>query len=75
MLGLALSFSMGPAVTEENAKEKNVTEDQILRALVFEKKPLTRGLSIGRNRSIRPRPQLKDRLSRRCVAASLVRCR
>ena len=47
MLGLALSFSMGSAFAEETAKEKNVTEDQILRALVVEKKPLTRGLSIG----------------------------
>ena len=45
--GLALSFGMGTALAEEKAKEKNVTEDQILRALVSEKKPLTRGLSIG----------------------------
>ena len=47
ILGFALSFGMGPALAEGKAKEKNVTEDQILRALVTEKKPLTRGLSIG----------------------------
>jgi len=51
-LGLALSFGMGTALTEEKAKDKNVTEDQILRALVSEKKPLTRGLSVA--------PQLVD---------------
>ena len=51
-LGLAMSFGLGTALTEEKAKEKNVTEDQILRALVSEKKPLTRGLSVG--------PQLVD---------------
>ena len=46
-LGLALSCSLGPVLAEEGTKQKNVTEDQILRALVSEKKPLTRGLSIG----------------------------
>ena len=30
-----------------SAQDKNVTEDQILRALAPEKKPLTRGLSVG----------------------------
>jgi outer membrane protein OmpA-like peptidoglycan-associated protein len=46
-LGAALSFGMGTAFAEEKAKEKNVSEDQILRALTPEKKPLTRGLSVG----------------------------
>ncbi|MBR1272793.1 OmpA family protein [Bradyrhizobium sp. AUGA SZCCT0222] len=46
-LGAALCFGMASAVAEEKAKDKNVTEDQILRALVPEKKPLTRGLSVG----------------------------
>ena len=46
-LGAALSFGMATALAEEKAKDKNVTEDQILRALVPEKKPLTRGLSAG----------------------------
>ncbi|CAN7742429.1 OmpA family protein [Bradyrhizobium sp. LjRoot220] len=46
-LGAALSFGMASAVAEEKAKDKNVTEDQILRALAPEKKPLTRGLSVG----------------------------
>lgn len=44
-LGAALCFGMASAVAEEKAK--NVTEDQILRALAPEKKPLTRGLSVG----------------------------
>ena len=47
MLGIALSFGAGTALAEEKTKDKNVTEDQILRALVSEKKPLTRGLSVG----------------------------
>jgi outer membrane protein OmpA-like peptidoglycan-associated protein len=39
---------MGTALAaEEKAKDKNVTEGEILRALVPEKKPLTRGLSVG----------------------------
>ena len=46
-LGAALSLGLGSAVAQEKAKDKNVTEDQILRALAPEKKPLTRGLSVG----------------------------
>ena len=50
-LGAALSFGMGTALAQERAqekaKEKNVSEGDILRALVPEKKPLTRGLSVG----------------------------
>jgi outer membrane protein OmpA-like peptidoglycan-associated protein len=42
-LGAAVSLSAGPAL----AQDKNVTEDQIVRALAPEKKPLTRGLSTG----------------------------
>lgn len=41
----ALSVSLGAGTAL--AQDKNVTEDQILRALAPEKKPLTRGLSIG----------------------------
>jgi outer membrane protein OmpA-like peptidoglycan-associated protein len=37
------AFGAGPA----SAQDKNVTEDQILRALAPEKRPLTRGLSVG----------------------------
>jgi outer membrane protein OmpA-like peptidoglycan-associated protein len=44
---LGLGLGMCTALSEERANNKNVTEDQILRALVPEKKPLTRGLSIG----------------------------
>ena len=44
-IGAALSLGMGTARAED--KDKNVTEDQILRALAPEKKPLTRGLSVG----------------------------
>src|SRR5215204_4098728 len=42
-LGAAFSFGAGTAL----AQDKSVTEDQILRALAPEKKPLTRGLSTG----------------------------
>ncbi len=44
-IGAALSFGIGTVLAEE--KDKNVTEDQILRALAPEKKLLTRGLSVG----------------------------
>ena len=47
-LGAALSFGMGTVLAaEEKAKDKNVSEGEILRALAPEKKPLTRGLSVG----------------------------
>jgi outer membrane protein OmpA-like peptidoglycan-associated protein len=46
-LGAALSFGIGTALAEEKVRDKNVTEGEILRALVPEKKPLTRGLSVG----------------------------
>ena len=42
-LGATISFSTGTAL----AQDRNVTEDQIVRALAPEKKPLTRGLSTG----------------------------
>ena len=48
-LGAAVSFA-GVAI----AQEKNVTEDQILRALAPEKKPLTRGLSTGPQTTVEP---------------------
>ncbi|MBN8989343.1 MAG: OmpA family protein [Rhizobiales bacterium] len=44
-LGAALALGTGTALAQ--VKDKNVSEDQILRALVPEKKPLTRGLSTG----------------------------
>jgi outer membrane protein OmpA-like peptidoglycan-associated protein len=43
-LGAALSIGTGTALAQS---AKNVSEDQILRALTPEKKPLTRGLSTG----------------------------
>lgn len=46
-LGAVLSFGMGTALAAEKAKDKNVSEGEILRALAPEKKPLTRGLSVG----------------------------
>ena len=49
-LGAAISFSAGPAL----AQGKNVTEDQIVRALAPEKKPLTRGLSVGPQQTVDP---------------------
>jgi outer membrane protein OmpA-like peptidoglycan-associated protein len=44
-IGAALSLGTGTALAQ--AKDKNVTEGDILRALAPEKKPLTRGLSTG----------------------------
>ena len=44
------AFGAGPA----SAQDKNVTEDQILRALAPEKKPLTRGLSVGPQTTVDP---------------------
>src|SRR5882672_10438867 len=41
-VGAALSFGVGTARAGDD-----VTEDQIVRALTPEKKPLTRGLSVG----------------------------
>ena len=49
-LGAAISFSTGTAL----AQDKNVTEDQIVRALAPEKKPLTRGLSTGPQTAVDP---------------------
>lgn len=47
-IGAAISFGAVTARAEDNNKDKNVTEDQIVRALAPEKKaPLTRGLSVG----------------------------
>jgi outer membrane protein OmpA-like peptidoglycan-associated protein len=43
-MGAALSFGIGQAA----AGDKDVTEDQIVRALAVPKKPLTRGLSAAR---------------------------
>jgi outer membrane protein OmpA-like peptidoglycan-associated protein len=42
-VGAAFSLGTGKAI----AGDDNVTEDQIVRALVPDKKPLTRGLSVG----------------------------
>ena len=49
-LGVAISFGPGTAL----AQDKNVTEDQIVRALAPEKKPLTRGLSVGPQQTADP---------------------
>ncbi|MBR1092459.1 OmpA family protein [Bradyrhizobium manausense] len=49
-IGAALSLTLPPAFAgdEGNSNSKNVTEDEIVRALApAPKKPLTRGLSIG----------------------------
>lgn len=52
-IGAALSLGAGTALAQE--KDKNVTEDQILRALApAEKKPLTRGLSVGPQQAADP---------------------
>jgi outer membrane protein OmpA-like peptidoglycan-associated protein len=49
-LGAAICFGTGTAL----AQGKNVTEDQIVRALAPEKKPLTRGLSVGPQQTVDP---------------------
>lgn len=49
-LSAAVSLSAGVAF----AQDKNVTEDQIIRALAPEKKPLTRGLSVGPQQTVDP---------------------
>lgn len=49
-IGAAVSFGIGTAA----AQDKNVTEDQIVRALAPEKKPLTRGLSVGPQQAADP---------------------
>src|SRR5262245_25613999 len=43
-VGAALSLSLSSALAGD---DRNVTEDQIVRALASPKKPLTRGLSVG----------------------------
>ena len=53
-IGAALTLSTGTVRAEEKAKDKNVTEEQILRALAPEKKPLTRGLSVGPQQQVDP---------------------
>jgi len=51
-IGAALCLGLGTVRAEE--RDKNVTEDQILRALAPEKKPLTRGLSVGPQQQVDP---------------------
>src|ERR1700737_4460526 len=49
-MGAALSIGWGSAA----AGDENVTEDQVVRALVPAKKPLTRGLSVGPQTQVDP---------------------
>jgi outer membrane protein OmpA-like peptidoglycan-associated protein len=51
-LGAALASGVGTVRAEE--KDRNVTEDQILRALAPGKKPLTRGLSVDPQQQVDP---------------------
>jgi len=53
-IGAAISFATVSARAEDNNKDKNVTEDQIVRALAPVKKPLTRGLSTGPQTAVEP---------------------
>ena len=53
-IGAALALGIGTVRAEEKAKDTNVTEEQILRALAPEKKPLTRGLSVGPQQQVDP---------------------
>jgi outer membrane protein OmpA-like peptidoglycan-associated protein len=53
-LGVTLSLGTATVRAQEKEKDKNVTEEQILRALAPEKKPLTRGLSVGPQQQVDP---------------------
>jgi outer membrane protein OmpA-like peptidoglycan-associated protein len=53
-LGAALSLT--PAFAGDDGNSKNVTEDEIVRALAPPKKPLTRGLSIAQQADPAPNP-------------------
>jgi outer membrane protein OmpA-like peptidoglycan-associated protein len=57
-LGAAISFGTTTAL----AQAKNVTEDQIVRALAPEKKPLTRGLSVGPQQTVDPTAAAENKL-------------
>ena len=61
-ISAAISFGAVTARAEDNnSKDKNVTEDQIVRALVPEKKPpLTRGLSVGPQQTVDPAKSAAD---------------
>src|SRR5438445_11184855 len=56
-LGATISFSTGTAL----AQDRNVTEDQIVRALAPEKKPLTRGPSTGPQTAAAPAATAAER--------------
>ena len=53
-IGAAFSCSVGSTLAQDQANGKNVSEAAILRALAPEKKPLTRGLSIGPQGTVDP---------------------
>ncbi len=46
-VGAALALPLSSALAGDDKDDKNVSEDQIVRALAPPKKPLTRGLSVG----------------------------
>jgi hypothetical protein len=48
-------FTLGAALSIGSVKAEGVTEDQILKALSPEKKPLTRGLSMGAPAQTKPK--------------------
>ena len=53
-IGAAVSCSVGSSLAQDQANGKDVSEAAILRALAPEKKPLTRGLTIGPQQTIDP---------------------
>ena len=55
-VGVALSLAPPPAFAGDDGNSKNVTEDEIVRALAPPKKPLTRGLSIAPQADPAPNP-------------------
>ena len=69
-------FAIGATLSIGTVKAEDVTEDQILRALAPEKKPLTPACRWGRRcRRIRRRPRLKANSFNRCAIDRRARCR
>lgn len=56
IITISAALSLTPAFAGDDANSKNVTEDEIVRALAPPKKPLTRGLSIAPQADPAPNP-------------------
>lgn len=56
IITVSAALSLAPAFAGDDGNSKNVTEDEIVRALAPPKKPLTRGLSIAPQADPAPNP-------------------